>query len=200
MGTELEPAVHKFSENGCEKRFLFTTFVTIITWLSSPHLITAQLAWYITRISHFPRFCISPKHYFAFVWPWDRLHTIFTVYFSLFTAYISTHDFFSLKWSHFDPFWTIFFIRSTVNLEWFSGETVLEMLAWHCSTLREDINAITIMNNHLSWLEPSPQIPAPVFFKTKTPCWPVSWWHSQEVVQWFPASLELRQQWNHEKT
>ena len=31
MGTELEPAVHKFSENGCEKRFLFTTFVTIIT-------------------------------------------------------------------------------------------------------------------------------------------------------------------------
>ena len=77
--------------------------------------------------------------------------------------------FFSLKWSHFDLFWTIFFIRSTVNLEWFSGETVLEMLAWHCSTLREDINAITIMNNHLSWLEPSPQIPAPVFFKTKTP-------------------------------
>ena len=108
--------------------------------------------------------------------------------------------FVSLKWSHFDPFWTIFFIRSTVNLEWFSGETVLEMLAWHCSTLREDINAITIMNNHLSWLEPSPQIPAPVFFKTKTPCCPVSWWHSQEVVQWFPASLELRQQWNHEKT
>ena len=94
MGTELEPAVHKFSENGCEKRFLFTTFVTIITWLSSPHLITAQLAWYITRISHFPRFCISPKHYFAFVWPWDRLHTIFTVYFSLFTACISTHDLF----------------------------------------------------------------------------------------------------------
>ena len=31
MGTELEPAVQKFSENGCEKRFLFTTFVTIIT-------------------------------------------------------------------------------------------------------------------------------------------------------------------------
>ena len=121
--------------------------------------------------------------------------------FSLCISVFSLHAWFvSLKWSHFDPFWTIFFIRSTVNLEWFSGETVLEMLAWHCSTLREDINAITIMNNHLSWLEPSPQIPAPVFFKTKTPCCPVSWWHSQEVVQWFPASLELRQQWNHEKT
>lgn len=115
--------------------------------------------------------------------------------------------FVSLKWSHFDPFCAIFFITSTVKLEWFSGATVFEMLAWHRMGLWHSGKI-----NMLSDYEPSPVLIRALPLDTSASLHQdknslLSSVHYDDpavlvglqVVQWFPASLELHQQWRHEK-
>ena len=169
-------------------------------------MITAQLACYITRISNFPCFCISPEHHFAFVWPWDRFHAIvsliFTVYFGLFTACMSrrTHDLF--HWNEAILTHSVQFSSLQAQLNW-NGFQVrlcsrcLPDIAWHSGK--------KIMRSHYE-LSPvliralSPDTSASLLQDKNSLLSSVLVW--LQVVQWFPASLDLHQQslWRHEKS